>query len=67
MQLTDLNLYPLPNGRTFAGGRAEFISSVSNATDEDFAPFRVDQRFTDSDNFFARYSFDDAERALPNA
>ncbi|MBI3941205.1 MAG: TonB-dependent receptor [Acidobacteria bacterium] len=62
-----LNLYPRPNGRSFGGGRAEFITSVSQATDEDFVTARIDHRLTNSDHLFGRYSFDDATRSVPDA
>ncbi|MBI4483625.1 MAG: TonB-dependent receptor [Acidobacteria bacterium] len=61
-----LNLYPLPNGRAFGGGIAEFLSSASDATDEDFAALRIDHRFSGADSLFGRYSFDDASRNSPN-
>ncbi len=62
-----LNLYPLPNGRSFGRGIAEFITTESDATNEDFATVRLDHKFSDSNNLFGRYSFDDAERTRPNA
>lgn len=62
-----LNLYPLPNGRSFGRGIAEFITTESDATNEDFATVRVDHKFSDSNNLFGRYSFDDAERTRPDS
>lgn len=60
-----LNLFPLPNGRDFGTGLAEYIFPVSQPTDETFFQFRLDHNFTDSNTFFARYTFDDAERLPP--
>ncbi len=60
-----LALYPLPNGRVLGGGIAEFVTSVNNVTNEDFATVRVDQNFG-ADNVFVRYSFDKARRVQPN-
>ncbi len=61
-----LALFPLPNGRTLGGGIAEFVTSVHNVTDENFATVRVDQN-VGGDNMFVRYSFDNAQRVQPNA
>ncbi|MBI4445491.1 MAG: TonB-dependent receptor [Acidobacteria bacterium] len=58
-------LYPAPNGRDFGDGRAEFIRGVSRDTDEDFYTVRFDHNFSESDSFFARYTYDDAIRSLP--
>lgn len=60
-----LNLFPLPNGRDFGTGLAEFIFPVSQLTDETFFQFRLDHSFTPANTFFARYTFDDAERRPP--
>ncbi len=56
-----LDLWPLPNGRDFGDGRAEFISSRGEPTREDFWVAKIDHSFTGDDYFFARYTFDDAE------
>lgn len=60
-----LNLFPLPNGRDFGTGLAEYIFPVSQPTDETFAQLRVDHNFTAANTFFARYTFDDAKRLPP--
>jgi hypothetical protein len=60
-----LNLFPLPNGRDFGTGLAEFIFPVSQPTDETFLQLRLDHSFTQSNTFFVRYTFDDAERKPP--
>ncbi|MBI4456645.1 MAG: TonB-dependent receptor [Acidobacteria bacterium] len=64
-----LDLYPLPNGRDFGDGRAEFIRGITQPTDEDYFLIKVDHSFSASDSMFVRYSFDDSsiivERPFP--
>ncbi len=54
-------LFPLPNGRVFGDGSAEFIFSQNVPTDEDFFLVKVDHNFENNSSFFVRYSIDDAE------
>ncbi len=61
-----LDLYPLPNGREFADGTAEFSSNPSQPTDEDFFAIRYDQVISDSDSFFVRYTFNDGKKVVPD-
>ncbi|MGH9902623.1 MAG: carboxypeptidase regulatory-like domain-containing protein, partial [Pyrinomonadaceae bacterium] len=56
-----LNLYPLPNAGGIGGGQGLFVRNDSNRTTENFFAVRADHRLSDDDNFFARYTFDDAE------
>ncbi|MBI4464835.1 MAG: TonB-dependent receptor [Acidobacteria bacterium] len=58
-------LYPLPNGRDFRDGTAEFVRGDNEPTDEDFFTVRVDHNFSSNDTFFVRYTFDDGERVTP--
>jgi carboxypeptidase family protein len=59
-----LALYPLPNGRNFGDGTAEFISSPSQPTTENYAMERMDFRLSDKDNFYWRYVYDPSETSL---
>lgn len=56
-----LEALPLPNGRNLGGGIGEFLFSFNQPTREDFFTIRIDQKISDSDSFFARYTFDDAD------
>lgn len=60
-------LYPLPNGRDFGDGRAEFIRSDNRRTDDDYVTARVDHKWSDSDSLSGRYTVDDASRLVPNS
>lgn len=55
-----LDLWPLPNGRDFGDGTGEFAFSHVYPTKENFAVARIDHSFSDSDQVYVRYSFDDA-------
>ena len=64
-----LDLYPLPNGRNFGGGIAEFINTSTRITEEDYFLIRIDHRLSDSDSLTVRYtfadSFDDDPQTVP--
>lgn len=60
-----LNLFPLPNGRDFGTGLAELAFPFKQTTDESFYQLRLDHKLTSANSFFARYTFDDAERTPP--
>ncbi len=60
-----LALYPLPNGRDFGDGRAEYLFGTASNTDEDFFVIKVDHYFSDSQSLFVRYSFDSADKKFP--
>jgi hypothetical protein len=60
-----LNLFPLPNGRDFGTGLAELSFPFKQTTDEAFYQMRLDHKLTSANSFFARYTFDDAERTPP--
>jgi hypothetical protein len=61
-----LALLPLPNDRNFGDGTGEFVLASTQTTDQNFATFRLDHRFTDRLSMFARYWLDDAEIATPD-
>lgn len=58
-----LNSYPLPNGRNFGNGTGEFAGAQSFPTNENYFTLRADQTLSAKDSLFARYTFDDANRA----
>ena len=60
-----LDLYPLPNGRDFGDGRAEYLFGTNSNTDEDFFVIKVDHYFSDSQSLFVRYSYDKADKKFP--
>lgn len=61
-----LNLVPLPNGPLFSDGTGQFISSVSQVTDENFATSRIDHYLSQKTFLFARYSYDGARQSVPD-
>ncbi|MBI3940504.1 MAG: TonB-dependent receptor [Acidobacteria bacterium] len=64
-----LNLWPLPNGRDFGDGTAEFLWSFNEPTNEDYMVGKIDHAITDSDRITGRYTLSDADvlqaRELP--
>jgi hypothetical protein len=64
-----LNLYPLPNGRDFGDGTAQFLSAPLVPTNEDNVMGRVDHQLTAKTNLFGRYAFDtdsvSAQQSIP--
>lgn len=61
-----LDLFPLPNGRDFGDGSADFFSSPTQPTREDNFTVRLDHQLSDSDSLFGRYTFDDADVFVPD-
>jgi hypothetical protein len=59
-----LDLYPLPNA-SGAGGTPNYYFGFKQRLDQDFLQGRVDHKFSDHQQVFARYTFDDANQALP--
>ncbi|MEE8591715.1 MAG: TonB-dependent receptor, partial [Spirochaetia bacterium] len=55
-----LDLYPLPNGPDNGDGGGQFIAANPRPLDEDYFVVKIDHQFSDSDSFFARYTFDDS-------
>ena len=60
-----LALYPLPNGRSFGDGTAQYSVDISQPTTEDYAMERMDFRLSDKDNFYWRYVFDPSSQVVP--
>jgi hypothetical protein len=64
-----LSLWPLPNGRDFGNGTAQFISSPTIVTNQDNGMGRVDHQLNSKNNIFGRYWFDgdriDSPQSIP--
>ena len=60
-----LDEFPLPNGNNLGGGLAEFNFGFSRRITEHFTQSRVDQNWSNRQQSFARYTFDNAEQQLP--
>lgn len=60
-----LDLYPLPNGPSIGGGIANYYFGFRQTLDQSFASGRVDHKFNNDHQSFARYTFDDANQLLP--
>ncbi|MBI4455888.1 MAG: TonB-dependent receptor [Acidobacteria bacterium] len=56
----DLLPLPTPGARNFGDGRAEFIRSLSQPTNENYYLVKVDHNLSDSDSIFVRYLKDDS-------
>ena len=56
-----MNLWPLPNGREFSDGTAEYLWTSADPTREDYMVAKVDYNLTDSDALTARYTFSDSD------
>jgi carboxypeptidase family protein/TonB-dependent receptor-like protein len=61
-----VNLYPDPNGRDFGDGTAEYVSSPTITTNEDYFMIRVDHQISDKMRVFGRYSLDKDTQVIPN-
>jgi hypothetical protein len=62
-----LNLYPLPNGRDFGNGAAQFLSAPTVITNEDNVMARVDYQLNDKVTLFGRYTYDDDSVPTPQS
>ena len=56
--------YPLPNGPTNGDDTAGYVATATNLVNETDFSLRLDHRFSDSDDFFARYSYSDSSSQL---
>jgi hypothetical protein len=61
-----LNLYPLPNGRDFGDGTAEFISLGTTTNNESYGVARGDIVFSDRLRTSVRFTGDGAENGSPD-
>ncbi len=55
-----INEYPLPNRPDNGDGTAGYFATAANVVNETAFSVRFDHRFSDSDDFFGRYSFSDS-------
>ena len=60
-----LDEFPLPNGASLGGGLAEYNFGFNRQITQHFLQGRVDQNWNNQHQFFARYTFDDADQQLP--
>jgi len=60
-----VDLYPLPNGRDFGNGIAQFKWNFSEPANEDYAMERMDFRLSDQDSFYWRYVRDPSSIVVP--
>ncbi|HET7112579.1 MAG TPA: TonB-dependent receptor [Pyrinomonadaceae bacterium] len=60
-----LDEFPLPNGPNLGGGLAEHAFGFNRQIAQHFLQGRVDQNWNNQHQFFARYTFDDADQQLP--
>ncbi|MCL5742520.1 MAG: TonB-dependent receptor [Acidobacteria bacterium] len=61
-----LSLYPLPNGREFGDGSAEFIAASPTPTREDYAAGKLDFVRSERLRLAGRYTFDNAATSTPD-
>ena len=57
--------FPLPNGRNLGGGLATYFFGFNQEINQHFLQGRIDYNRNDRDQFFARYTLDDADQQLP--
>ncbi|HWP86226.1 MAG TPA: TonB-dependent receptor [Terriglobia bacterium] len=60
-----LDLYPVPNDISIGGGIGRNLAPQPLPTDENFFTIRLDQKLTERDGVFLRYTFDDATSQSP--
>ncbi len=60
-----LDEFPLPNGAGLGGGLAEYNFGFNRTITQHFTQGRFDQNWSDRQQSFARYTFDDANQRLP--
>jgi hypothetical protein len=59
--LDNPDLVPLPNGRSFGDGTAEYVYDVTEPTDEDYYLIRGDHHISGDDSLFVRYAQTESE------
>ena len=60
-----LALFPLPNGRIFGDGTAQYIYGASQPTNDNHFMTRVDQTVSGKHSLFGRFTFDNATNSSP--
>lgn len=53
-----LALWPMPNGRVFTDGTAQYVSTTERPTDQQYVAMRIDQQLSKSHSVFGRYTLD---------
>jgi hypothetical protein len=61
-----LDLFQTPNGRNFGDGTGEFVFAPTQVTNENYFMSRVDHQISAKTRVFARYSFDNDSKVIPN-
>jgi hypothetical protein len=61
-----LALYPLPNGRDFGDGTAEYNNTANRPMDQTYASLRIDHQFTSNSSMFGRYTRDVSQVVDPD-
>lgn len=57
--------FPVANGAVLGGGLAAHTFGFNQSIDQDFFQVRLDHEFSPNQQFFARYTIDDAGQRLP--
>jgi carboxypeptidase family protein len=60
-----LDEYPLPNGANLGGGLAEYSFGFDRQIKQHFTQGRLDHNWSQRQQSFTRYTFDDADQQLP--
>jgi hypothetical protein len=60
-----LDEYPFPNGANLGGGLAEYTFGFNRQITQHFLQGRIDHNWNNQNQFFARYTYDDADQQLP--
>ena len=55
-----LDLNPMPNGRSFGDGTAEYVWSQTEPTRQNYVVGKLDYRYGDSNSLFGRYTLDNS-------
>ena len=61
-----LDLNPMPNGRTFGDGLAEYIWSVKEPTNQNYMVGKIDYQYRQANSMFVRYTIDDSNSLQAN-
>jgi hypothetical protein len=61
-----LKLFPMPNGKEFGNGTAEFVNESVRTAREDFLSVKLDYLLRADRRYSGRYTFDDAISADPD-
>ena len=62
-----VDLFPLPNGRSFGDGSAEHVGDLSSPANEDYSMHRVDFNLSEKDSLYWRYTYSTSNSQEPLA